>query len=1525
MSEALRARRAKGKEGASHAPDGPAHAHGSAHAHASPSAASRSPSLGPAREPSPAAPAWAAAPAAPVLTLGPVQRKPDGAGPEDVKELDAAESAPVQRLEIGPADDAREREADEAADEVARAPEPAPSAGVQRKPVIGAPGDAYEREADAVADRVAGGLDAPARGVSRLGPAGPAGPPRAPAAAEAAAPVVPVQPVQPVQALEEEKPEETLPAASVQAMEIAAADAEPPPSAGSGAPVQRKEKEEPDSVQLREDEEPEEALPPPSVQAMEAAPADQEPPDEPPPPDDASVQRASFQRKEEDDEPVQLDAAAPASVPASVPASASAPTSVPASASTSAPSMADAAAAAIASPGPGAPLPAGTRGALETRLGVDLGAVRVHDDAGAQRSAALLHARAFTHGRHIWLGRGESAGDVRLMAHEVTHVLQQDGTVRRKPADKKPAKSGGGSGDSGGPGSGGAAPAASSAPAPAPAAPAGDGGGGVELLMPEPPESLSPEEQARLNAVDQKAGEAVEATTDLPPAEEQVGEAREAVKEPTAETEARAGDQLVGALGERPAPSPEIEALCTKIRTAINKKRPPDEDSLVEAKPAEMAKQAGGEMNASVEGDAQRVQGQYDELKTPPAGAPQKEAQPMDAPPGPAAPPKLDAAAAAPDGVPAEKVSLDADVAAGEAKIEEAGMNSEPAKLVDSGPIAEARAASGELAEAAKRDPKEVLAEQQGVLASAEADMAKLQAAALAALQSGRTETTGGGRAQQQEMVGSEEEMRTRAAKDAQTLFDGAQKRVNDLLTPLPTTAMAKWDAGVKVLSTEFEQHLARVKSWIDERHKSTVLEVVDYFTGLPDWVKENYDQAEKTFGDGVCKLIREISSEVNGVIAACEAIIDDSRTQIGAVFAALPAELQGWAAEQQAQFGERLNGLAEKAQKTKADFTKDLANKAAQAVQEVREKIHALREAAKGLLGKLADAVNAFLEDPAKFIIDGLLKLVGIEPGAFWALVNRIGEAIDAIAADPMSFANNLMAALGKGFQQFFDNIGQHLLKGLLEWLFSGLGSVGVQLPADTSLKSIVTFFLQLMGLSWANIRKILAKHIGEKNVALIEKAWELISMLIEKGPEGIFEMVKEQLDPANLLSMVLEAATQFLIEALIKAVTPRIIGLFNPAGAILQAIEAIYRVLSWIFGNAARIFSLVETIVNGVTDLIAGNIGGMATAVEGALARLIAPVIDFLAGYLGLGDLPEKIADIIRGFQARVLGIVDQVIGFLAKKAKALLGLGGKDKDGEGGDHASLAAKAKGEMQTPAPDAKDYAAVRTAKEAQAKTVEDKYTKLLEPGIKLSVKFAPATSDAEDKDLDFTITIAPNDTTTTGAVPVGGGYRGPVTVDFMRSAHHNEGEYVRQLAGQKDGLRAMKLNVWATNRDNYKKYGRDPRSAGMQQLERSIIRGRMITQLIEQGVAPADAEAAVAAKLANTAVLHNPDMVAGGQVYPAGGVGNLSINSSLGSQWKDKVATLDAAAAQVTDAEKKDLTWADLELDLRLAGVRDA
>ncbi|ABF39862.1 hypothetical protein Acid345_0857 [Candidatus Koribacter versatilis Ellin345] len=76
-----------------------------------------------------------------------------------------------------------------------------------------------------------------------------------------------------------------------------------------------------------------------------------------------------------------------------------------------------------------------TRSFFEPRLGVDLGSVQVHDDGRAARSAEAVNAHAYTVGNSIVFGEGryqpESAEGRRLLAHELTHVVHQQGPSER--------------------------------------------------------------------------------------------------------------------------------------------------------------------------------------------------------------------------------------------------------------------------------------------------------------------------------------------------------------------------------------------------------------------------------------------------------------------------------------------------------------------------------------------------------------------------------------------------------------------------------------------------------------------------------------------------------------------------------------------------------------------------------------------------------------------------------------------------------------------------------------------------------------------------------------------------------------------------------------------------------------------------------------------------------------------------------------------------------------------------------------
>jgi hypothetical protein len=84
--------------------------------------------------------------------------------------------------------------------------------------------------------------------------------------------------------------------------------------------------------------------------------------------------------------------------------------------------------------GGGQPLSESGRNFFEPRFGYGFSQVRVHTDTRAAKTAQTLNARASTFGRDIVFGTeqyapGTTAGKT-LLAHELTHVVQQSGEAR---------------------------------------------------------------------------------------------------------------------------------------------------------------------------------------------------------------------------------------------------------------------------------------------------------------------------------------------------------------------------------------------------------------------------------------------------------------------------------------------------------------------------------------------------------------------------------------------------------------------------------------------------------------------------------------------------------------------------------------------------------------------------------------------------------------------------------------------------------------------------------------------------------------------------------------------------------------------------------------------------------------------------------------------------------------------------------------------------------------------------------------
>jgi hypothetical protein len=84
----------------------------------------------------------------------------------------------------------------------------------------------------------------------------------------------------------------------------------------------------------------------------------------------------------------------------------------------------------------GQTIPQNNRQFFESRFGQDFSNVKIHTDSAAATSAASIQALAYTNGNNIVFGQGQyqpnTENGKRLIAHELTHVVQQgEGVVRR--------------------------------------------------------------------------------------------------------------------------------------------------------------------------------------------------------------------------------------------------------------------------------------------------------------------------------------------------------------------------------------------------------------------------------------------------------------------------------------------------------------------------------------------------------------------------------------------------------------------------------------------------------------------------------------------------------------------------------------------------------------------------------------------------------------------------------------------------------------------------------------------------------------------------------------------------------------------------------------------------------------------------------------------------------------------------------------------------------------------------------------
>jgi len=775
---------------------------------------------------------------------------------------------------------------------------------------------------------------------------------------------------------------------------------------------------------------------------------------------------------------------------------------------------------------------------------------------------------------------------------------------------------------------------------------------GMLALRAAPRRIAKPKADPRFVALSQQLGAGASKLKKHAPAAQKTREASASAKAPANERIAGAKANVVDAVKAAPTPQPQPASFKALLRAEIDKAMPKtlgDTEKFMEGGQSSAMK---GSLGGNVDAQKAKATGPVDQAtqKAPDPGS--VAAAPMSALPAEATPaaPAIGAGDGMPPPASAAEVSLEQSKQDTANALQDEKIKPESLARANDPRFSAVAAAQGAVTAQANKAPAGFRGKETAVLSGARAQagvLGKQGSLLLAGTRSG-----GNARvlARQQQQAAKEEAERRQVAEHIEAIFTQTRTRVETRLKTLDIEVSTIFDAGV-------DGALTTMKDFVDKRILQYKLKrylsipgiglarwLADQALGLPDEVNVFFEQGRRVFQAMMDRLIDKVAALVELRLSQAKAEVDIGQLRIKSYVSSLPAKLKGAGDAAAKAVADRFAELSQSIDAKKDELAASLAQKYKDAFDKADEALKSMQDENKGLLQqfaeKLGEVVKALLEFKARLM----------------ASLKKGQDAIQLILDDPIGFLGNLIAAVKGGFNAFVANIWTHLKAGFMKWLFGSLAKMGITLPTDLNLPSILKLVLDVLGITYDKMRAKAVKLIGERAVGLIEKAVEYIRELVTGGPAKLWEKVKEDL--GNLKAMVIDAIQDWLITTIIRQAVAKVVSMFNPAGAIVQAVIAIYNVVMFVIERAQQIMALVEAVVNSVYAIASGAIGGAISWIEKSLASAIPLVIGFLARLLGLGGISEKIKEFIKKVQAKVDAAIDKAIAKVVGVVKKLFG---------------------------------------------------------------------------------------------------------------------------------------------------------------------------------------------------------------------------------------------------------------------------
>ena len=284
------------------------------------------------------------------------------------------------------------------------------------------------------------------------------------------------------------------------------------------------------------------------------------------------------------------------------------------------------------------------------------------------------------------------------------------------------------------------------------------------------------------------------------------------------------------------------------------------------------------------------------------------------------------------------------------------------------------------------------------------------------------------------------------------------------------------------------------------------------------------------------------------------------------------------------------------------------------------------------------------------------VLGVLGVPAQLVVQILRKAASAIGDILTNPIGFLVNLLGAVRAGFSQFFGNILTHLLGGVTGWLMGHVRDAGITPPADFSLRSILGFVLDVLGVTAQRIWAKLERRLDPATVArlrtmlgLATGVWRFVNLLVTQGPAALWEEIQSQL--GDLWSTVLNGVIGWISTRVIDRAMRWLMSLLDVTGImpVINTLIAVYNAIESFFQYLRQMLEIVSRVLDGILGIARGAIDAAAGFLEGALARALPVAIGFLANQFGLGRLGERIRELLQSVQ----GVVDRALDWLVDRA--------------------------------------------------------------------------------------------------------------------------------------------------------------------------------------------------------------------------------------------------------------------------------